>query len=62
MFTLYETVFMAALDYGDDVLAAKCLQVLVKQFPGSSRVKRLLAMSEESKGLFVPLLPLFLYI
>jgi hypothetical protein len=47
----YENIFLAALDHGDYELADKNLKVLVKQFPNSNRVKRLIGMSMECEGI-----------
>mmetsp|Transcript_1832 Transcript_1832/g.2905 ORF Transcript_1832/g.2905 Transcript_1832/m.2905 type:complete len:307 (-) Transcript_1832:138-1058(-) len=50
LFSYYETIFTAALDHGDFKLADSYLQLLMRQFPDSSRVKRLIAMSLEFQG------------
>jgi len=49
-FAFCEQMFVSALDYGDLELAKKYLDVLVVQFPESSRVKRLQGMQAEASG------------
>ncbi len=50
--TIYEQVFVAALDTGDDELANECLGELTIQFKDSARVKRLVGMSCEAQRQF----------
>ena len=45
--SLYEQVYIAALEYGDIQLLDMCSEALNKQFPDSIRVKRLLGMQYE---------------
>jgi predicted Zn-dependent protease len=49
---IYEQVFIAALDTGDDELANDCLAALMVQFKDSSRVKRLVGLQSEAKREF----------
>lgn len=49
---IYEQVFIAALDTGDDELANGCLAALMAQFKDSSRVKRLVGLQSEAKREF----------
>ena len=49
---IYEQVFIAALDTGDEELANECLAALMVQFKDSSRVKRLVGLQSEAKREF----------
>ncbi|CAM9429902.1 unnamed protein product, partial [Heterosigma akashiwo] len=46
VWTIYEQVFMASLDLGEQEVANHALNALKKKFPGSSRVKRLAGLYE----------------
>ena len=59
MFSHYENIFTAALDHGDLGLADKYLQLLIKKFPNSNRVKRLMGLSFESQGDFAAALDIY---
>ena len=48
LWTVYEQVFIASLDYGRMDLANSCLSALHQQFPNSLRVKRLKGMRLEA--------------
>ena len=48
-YILAEQIFIAALDTCEDSVADQCLETLVRAFPGSSRVKRLLGMKLEAE-------------
>jgi hypothetical protein len=52
VYSLYEQVYVAALEFNDFELADICLVKLKKQFSGSSRVKRLEAMRHEATGMY----------
>ena len=47
---MHEFVFLAALDMGEDLLADRCLQPVLKRFPGSTRGQLLLGQWQEYKG------------
>ena len=47
MWNLYEQIVIAALDNGDSTLANECIIILLKKFPESSRVRRLLGLRKE---------------
>ena len=47
---LCEQVYIAALDCGLRDISSQCLDRLTAQFPGSSRVKLLIAMDAEADG------------
>lgn len=47
---MYEQICVAALDSGDVNLANECITLLLKKFPDSSRVGRLLGMQKEQSG------------
>lgn len=47
---MHEFVFLAALDMGEDALADRCLQPVLKRFPGSTRGQLLLGQWQEYKG------------
>jgi tetratricopeptide (TPR) repeat protein len=49
VWTIYEQVFLAALDCSEDKLADECLAHLQKKFPNSVRVQRLYGMRLEAK-------------
>mmetsp|Transcript_15888 Transcript_15888/g.21013 ORF Transcript_15888/g.21013 Transcript_15888/m.21013 type:complete len:304 (-) Transcript_15888:307-1218(-) len=49
LWTIHEQIFQAALDFGETEISQQSLTALEKQFPGSSRVKRLSGMFQESK-------------
>ncbi|XP_028404188.1 ER membrane protein complex subunit 2-like [Dendronephthya gigantea] len=52
LWSVYEQVLIAALDLGKTDLASMCLKALSSQFPGSLRVKRLIAMKHEALNQF----------
>lgn len=52
VWNLYEDLFLASLDTGDDDAAGQYLAPLTKEFPDSQRVKRLLGMRAEYKQRF----------
>ncbi|CAB3988437.1 ER membrane complex subunit 2 isoform X1 [Paramuricea clavata] len=52
LWSVYEQVLIAALDFGKTDLASMCLKALSSQFPGSLRVKRLIAMKHEALNQF----------
>jgi tetratricopeptide (TPR) repeat protein len=45
--TVYEQVFIAAIDLGNDEIAQDCISALIEKFPNSTRVKRLRGMYYE---------------
>jgi tetratricopeptide (TPR) repeat protein len=49
VWAVYEQIFIAALDLGNDKLAIKCLENLDKRFPESPRVKILKGMKLEAE-------------
>lgn len=49
VFALYEQISIAALDLGDTNLATECITLLLKNFPDSGRVGRLLGMQKEQE-------------
>ncbi|CAB5379546.1 uncharacterized protein OCT59_026368 [Rhizophagus irregularis] len=49
VWAVYEQIFIAALDLGNDTLATKCLENLDKRFPESPRVKILKGMKLEAE-------------
>ncbi|RIA97295.1 TPR-like protein [Glomus cerebriforme] len=49
VWAVYEQIFIAALDLGNDQLAIKCLENLDKRFPESPRVKILKGMKLEAE-------------
>ncbi|CAH0476852.1 unnamed protein product [Peronospora belbahrii] len=59
LWTVYEQMFMAALDVHMKELAETCLQALDKKFPGSSRVARFKGMQLEQRGEFRKALALY---
>mmetsp|Transcript_2320 Transcript_2320/g.3655 ORF Transcript_2320/g.3655 Transcript_2320/m.3655 type:complete len:300 (+) Transcript_2320:107-1006(+) len=50
VWNLYEQLCAASLDYGDVKLANECVVLLLKQFPDSARVGRLLGLLKEQCG------------
>jgi tetratricopeptide (TPR) repeat protein len=50
IWAIYEQIFVAALDVGDESLANACLLPLQKKFPESVRVQKLVGMLYEFKG------------
>lgn len=50
MWNLYEQICIAALDNGDSKFANECITILLKKFPNSSRVGRLVGMQNEQSG------------
>ena len=48
---MHESIFLAAIDMGDDQLADRALQPVLKRFPGSTRAKILLGQWQEYKGI-----------
>lgn len=50
--TIYEQIFLAAIDINDTQLSNHCLKELDRKFPGSFRVKRLSGINKESTGEF----------
>jgi tetratricopeptide (TPR) repeat protein len=50
IWSLYEQIFLAALDKGDSGTAKVCLAKLQAKFPSSSRVSRLIGMQHEFDG------------
>ncbi|CCI49680.1 unnamed protein product [Albugo candida] len=52
LWTIYELVFLAAIDTHQIETAELCLKKLIDRFPQSARVKRLIGMSAEVKGEF----------
>ena len=52
VWSIYEQIFVAALDVGNETLASTCLNPLRKKFPDSLRVKKLIGMQYECQGEF----------
>ena len=50
VWSVYEQIFVAALDVGNETLASDCLKPLKKKFPESLRVKKLTGMQYEYQG------------
>ena len=50
VWNLYEQICVAALDIGDVNLATECIVLLMKKFPSSGRVIRLLGLQKEQAG------------
>uniref|UniRef100_A0A7S3M0G9 ER membrane protein complex subunit 2 n=1 Tax=Spumella elongata TaxID=89044 RepID=A0A7S3M0G9_9STRA len=50
VWNLYEQICIAALDNGDSNFANECITILLKKFPNSSRVGRLVGMQNEQCG------------
>ena len=50
VWNLYEQISIAALDTGDTNIANECIALLMKKFPDSARVGRLLGMQLEQAG------------
>ena len=50
VWSIYEQIFVAALDVGNETLASDCLKPLIKKFPDSLRVKKLIGMQFEYQG------------
>lgn len=47
---MHEFIFLCALDLGEEQLADRCLQPVLKRFPGSTRGQLLLGQWQEYKG------------
>ena len=50
---------MAALDVGDVNIANECISLLLKKFPDSSRVGRLIGMQKEQQGKYEDALEIY---
>lgn len=59
MWNLYEQICVAALDMGDVNLANDCISLLLKRFPDSGRVGRLLGMQKEQAGKYEDALEIY---
>lgn len=59
MWSLYEQIYIAALQFGDIELVDKCSKELNKQFPASLRVMRLLGMQYEYNAEYKKALELY---
>ena len=59
VWSLYEQVYVAALECGDIGLVDECSKLLNKKFPDSVRVKRLLGMQYEYNGEYKKALALY---
>lgn len=52
-YSLYEQIFISALEFDDIQLADICLEKLTSQFSNSNRVKRLIGMRYEATGMAI---------
>jgi tetratricopeptide (TPR) repeat protein len=59
VYALYEQICVAALETGDTTLANECIAILLKTFPDSARVGRLIGMQKEQSGKFEDALEIY---
>lgn len=59
VWNVYEQICVAALDTGDANLANECIVLLLKKFPDSARVGRLVGMQKEQAGEFEAALEIY---
>mmetsp|Transcript_106073 Transcript_106073/g.208061 ORF Transcript_106073/g.208061 Transcript_106073/m.208061 type:complete len:300 (+) Transcript_106073:34-933(+) len=59
VWNLYEQISVAALDVGDVNIANECISLLLKKFPDSSRVGRLIGMQKEQQGKYEDALEIY---
>lgn len=59
VWNLYEQICIAALDNGDSKFANECILIMLKKFPDSSRVGRLVGMQNEQNGKYEAALEIY---